>query len=122
MVEAGMDAEMPQDAEKRRDEEKWGAEPYGAYRGYYTTYELGQYGSLGSGLLGGWSGADYGGFFDAPAPAQGEAESERKRLIGGGVTRREWSTPAAARGAVRRPGRRWPSPAIPPSTPPARWG
>jgi hypothetical protein len=47
----------------------WGmAPPYGAYRGRYSDYDLGQTGSMGSGQLGGWSGVGSGGFFDVSAP------------------------------------------------------
>jgi hypothetical protein len=47
----------------------WGkAPPYGAYRGRYSDYELAQTGSLGSGLLGGWSAVGSGGSFDVTAP------------------------------------------------------
>jgi hypothetical protein len=40
------------------------APPYGAYRGHYGEYQQLQYGSLGSGRLGGWTGVGLGGSFD----------------------------------------------------------
>jgi hypothetical protein len=44
---------------------EWGlAPPYGAYRGRYSSYQLAQYGSMGSGRLGGWSSVKLGGSFD----------------------------------------------------------
>ena len=43
----------------------WGlAPPYGAYRGHYGSYATAQYGSLGSGRMGGWTGVGLGGSFD----------------------------------------------------------
>ena len=43
----------------------WGlAPPYGAYRGHYGSYAMAQYGSLGSGRMGGWTGVGLGGSFD----------------------------------------------------------
>lgn len=47
----------------------WGvAPPYGAYRGHYGSYTLGQTGSIGSGRLGGWSAVALGGSFDQATP------------------------------------------------------
>jgi hypothetical protein len=44
---------------------EWGlAPPYGAYRGRYGDYQVAQYGSLGSGLMGGWTSVKLGGSFD----------------------------------------------------------
>jgi hypothetical protein len=44
---------------------EWGlAPPYGAYRGRYGDYQMAQYGSLGSGRMGGWTSVKLGGSFD----------------------------------------------------------
>jgi hypothetical protein len=73
-------AQRSEDQSHERDE-AWGdAPPYGAYRGAYGTYQQAQFGSLNSGLLGGWSAAGLGGSFDEHAPAEAELREERARL------------------------------------------
>jgi hypothetical protein len=49
----------------RSERAEWGlTPPYGAYRGHYGDYALAQYGSLGSGRMGGWSCLELGGSFE----------------------------------------------------------
>lgn len=63
------------------DDGTWGdAPPYGAYCGAYGSYELGQGGQLGSGILGGWSFVGWGGSFDAEPLTRRELKDELKRL------------------------------------------
>ena len=55
-----------------RDQLPWSAErlewgltpPYGAYRGHYGDYQVAQFGSIGSGRMGGWSAVELGGSFE----------------------------------------------------------
>ena len=63
--------ERDDDEAKGADEAGWGVvPPYGAYRGHYGDYELGQRGSQGSGRLGGWSAVALGGSFEENAPGE----------------------------------------------------
>jgi hypothetical protein len=57
---------------RERDQVPWSEErgewgltpPYGSYRGHYGSYDLAQYGSIGSGRMGGWSTVKLGGSFE----------------------------------------------------------
>ena len=49
----------------RSERAEWGAAPpYGAYRWHYGDYQQAQYGSLGSGRMGGWTSVKLGGSVD----------------------------------------------------------
>jgi hypothetical protein len=64
------------------EQDGWGvAPPYGAYRRAYSSYDMAQFGSVGSGLLGGWSAVSAGGAFAAHAPAEDELREEHGRHL-----------------------------------------
>lgn len=73
--------------------------PFGEFVDPDEDYVRGQGGQLGSGVLGGWSQANLGGFFELEAPSSGEIREEIRKLVG--RNDRRWPAQSASSGRAR---------------------